>query len=237
MRTSLNAYKEFQVFLNYPYDEAFAPFARAMHFAVVAGGHIPVCAQDFISPDKPRLETIVEAIVNCSFSVHDLSRGRGEGPEGYARLNMPLEVGMALFHAVYTQRTTHRCAFFTPVANEFRIFISDLAGLDPSVYGDEPANLAAAVYDWLRTKANPNLFTDVPTADVKEAFQYYETLHARLKGSGDGACPVHDESQELMFQVCTVYEWWDWRNNKGGTLAFPSRKLSWKGSPPRIVKP
>ena len=108
MRTNLATNPDFQVFLNYPYDERFEPFARAMHFAVIAGGLIPVCAWDFTSPDKPRLELLVEAIVNCSFSVHDLSRGKGEGPESYARMNMPLEMGMALFHALHTQRAANR---------------------------------------------------------------------------------------------------------------------------------
>ena len=81
------------------------------------------------------------------------------------------------------------------------------------------------------------MFSDAPTPAVKEAFAYCETLHAQLVGSGDGGQPRHDESQELMFQVCTEFGWWDWRKNKGGLLAFPYLKLVWKKKKPKFMRP
>jgi hypothetical protein len=111
MRKNLAAYSACQVFLNYPFDRPFAVLSEAMSFAVVAGGLLPVCAYDLTIPDKPRLDSLVEAIRNCRYSAHDLSRSRGEGPSNFARMNMPVEMGMALFHALQTQRSEHRLCF------------------------------------------------------------------------------------------------------------------------------
>jgi hypothetical protein len=63
-----------QVVLNYPFDAGFRSLANAMHFAVVAGGLIPVCAKDLSIPDRPRLETLIEAITRGDDSAHDFSR-------------------------------------------------------------------------------------------------------------------------------------------------------------------
>src|SRR5262245_10887444 len=100
MRKNLAVYGSSQVFLNYPFDPPFMPLADAMAFAVIAGGLLPVCALDFSSPDRPRLSTLVQAICNCKYSVHDFSRYMGDGAHNYARMNMPLEMGMSLFHAL-----------------------------------------------------------------------------------------------------------------------------------------
>ena len=52
MRRNLAAYSTFQVFLNYPFDDAFLRLADALSFAVVAGGLLPVCAYDLTAPDR-----------------------------------------------------------------------------------------------------------------------------------------------------------------------------------------
>ena len=76
MRRNLEPYRNFQVFLNYPFDEEFSALADAMSFAVVAGGLLPVCAYDLTTPDRPRLETLVEAIRCCHNPAHDFSRSK-----------------------------------------------------------------------------------------------------------------------------------------------------------------
>jgi hypothetical protein len=73
MRANYAAYRLWQVFLNYPFDEEFRPLADAMTFSVVAGGLLPLCAKDLTSPDRPRLDVLVSAISNCQYSAHDLS--------------------------------------------------------------------------------------------------------------------------------------------------------------------
>ena len=80
---------------------------------------------------------LVNAIANCDYSVHELSRSKGEGEENFARMNMPFETGMAIFHALHTQRPSHRCAFFVDAPHDYKKFVSDLAGLDPKCYNDD----------------------------------------------------------------------------------------------------
>lgn len=106
MRTDLPS--RYQVFLNYPFDEEAEDISNAMHFAVIAAGLLPVCAKDLSTPDRPRLQMLVETIAKCHYSAHDFSRCTGEGPNNLARFNMPVEMGMALFNALQNQRAGDR---------------------------------------------------------------------------------------------------------------------------------
>jgi hypothetical protein len=124
--------------------------SHALHFGVVAAGLLLVCARDLGSPDRPRLEMLIGGVVNCHYSAHDLSRCRGEGPDNFGRFNMRIEMGMALFHAVESQRTKRRCAFFVSTPHSHGVFASDLAGLDPLQHGDNDRVLVGCVYEWLR---------------------------------------------------------------------------------------
>ena len=129
MRRNISAYLHQQVFLNYPYDDDFKPFESAMTFGVIAAGLLPLCALDMSAPDVVRLERLVKAIDSCHYSVHDLSRSHGYGLGNLARMNMPVEMGMALHQALSTQLHEHRCAFFVPSPHDYHEFASDLAGL------------------------------------------------------------------------------------------------------------
>src|SRR4051794_3208926 len=111
MMRDLRKYERHQVFLNYPYDDAYERLERAMEFAVVAAGMLPVSAKDLTLPDRSRLEMLVESIQNCHYSIHDFSRYVGSGRRNFARFNCPIEMGMALFYGLSSQRQSHRCAF------------------------------------------------------------------------------------------------------------------------------
>src|SRR6266849_6041836 len=150
IRHNLEPYRKGQVFLNYPFDRSFEPLADAMSFAVVAAGLVPVCARDLSVPDRPRLELIVDAVANCDYSAHDFSRFTGEGVDNLARMNMPIEMGMAVFHALNTQRSAHRCAFFVPTQHDYQRFASDLAGLDPKCHENNDERMLTEMYNWLR---------------------------------------------------------------------------------------
>lgn len=228
MRDNLAAFEEGQVFLNYPFDDAFKPFAQAMHFAVVAAGLIPVCAYDLTAPDRPRLDILIEAITRSRYSAHNFSRLRGEGEQNFARLNMPIEMGMALFHALQTQRTAHRCGFFVPAPYEFRIAATDLGGLDPIYYENHVLSFLARVYEWLRDHVRSPLVQRNPTNAIRDRFQYFLTQMERVEGSERDGQLSHDEAQELMFLTCTESGWWDWRENRLGQIEFPGVPLLWK---------
>jgi hypothetical protein len=227
MRVNLSAYEHSQVFLNYPFDIQFVPFANAMHFAIVAAGFIPLCAQDLSVPDRPRLDMLMEAIISCRYSAHDFSRSKGQRDHNFARFNMPIEMGMALFHALQTQRREHRCAFFVSMPYEYQIFASDLAGLDPKCYNDDELQLIASVYEWLRDVGHP-LVNQLPTVEVKKKYEYFKEQMKKINGSGRDGYPNHDEAQELMYQICSECGWWDIRATRAGMMEFQPLPLSWK---------
>lgn len=228
MRRNLAAYTTCQVFLNYPFDETFEVLADAMSFAVVAGGLLPVCAYDFTAPDKPRLEMLVDAIHSCHYSAHDLSRSRGEGPENFARMNMPVEMGMALFHALHTQRREHRCLFFVSSAHDYKVFASDLAGLDPRVHNGDEIRLLTDMYEWLRAIVPSALFNARPTIEVVDKFTEFKERLTTIRGSGNGGRPSHEESREAMYRLCEEVGWWDWRASRMGKEEFPLVPIAFK---------
>jgi hypothetical protein len=226
MRRNLEAYANFQVFLNFPFDEKFSSLADAMSFAVVAGGLLPVSAYDLTTPDRPRLEMLVEAIRCCRYSAHDFSRAEGEGLHNFARMNMPIEMGMALFYALHTQRREHRCLFFVATPNDYKAFASDLSGLDPRVHNNDNIRILTDMYEWLRNVVPSELFNVQPTIEVLDKFMTFKTRKEGIKGAGIGGRPSHEETREIMYQVCAEVGWWDWRQNRMGKDEFPSVPLA-----------
>jgi hypothetical protein len=228
MRRNLEAYRTFQVFLNHPYDEAFQSMAEAMSFAVIAGGMLPISALDLTAPDRPRIDVLVDAIQCCSYSAHDFSRATDEGPQNWARMNMPIEMGMALFHALNTQRRDHRCLFFVATPHDYRAFASDLAGMDPRVHNNNSDRVLIDTYEWLRNVVSANLFNVQATVAVVEKFAEFKARCATIRGSAESGRASHDESRELMYQVCAECGWWDWRGNRMGKEEFPAVPLAYK---------
>jgi hypothetical protein len=229
MRRNLAAYRPYQVFLNYPFDRGYANIGDALNFAVVAAGLLPVCALDLTTPDRPRLEMLVDAISNCHYSVHDLSRAHGEEDGNFARMNMPIEMGLALYPALHSQRHDHRCAFFIETPNDYKKFASDLAGLDPQCHNGSDLTALTQMYEWLRGVVAPQIFNDQPAVVVLDRFAVYRDRIGRIQGSGVGGCASHAESREIMYCVCAEESWWDWRATKAGKAEFPPVPLSWKG--------
>ncbi len=226
MRRDLSAYVSCQVFLNYPFDPEFAHLANAMNFAVVASGLLPLCAYDLTTPDRPRLELLVDAIQNCQYSAHDFSRSTGGGENNFARMNMPIEMGMALFHALHTQHHDHRCAFFVPTMHDYKAFASDLAGLDPKVHNNDETRIVIDMYEWLRGVVPHPLFNLQPTVDIVQKYDEFKKRLSTVNGSGSDGCPSHAETREIMYQVCMDAGWWDWRETRRGKDEFPVVPLS-----------
>ncbi len=133
---------------------------------------------------------------------------------------------MALFYALQTQRTGHRCAFFVTAISDYRSFASDVAGLDPLVYESELV-LLLRMYEWLRDTLHAT-FIPKASAEIADIYIEFKETVLRLRGSGRQGRATHHEAQELMYQIASKRELWDWRANKAGQLAFPEVPLSWR---------
>ena len=97
----------------------------------VAAGFFPRIATDTGDVARVRIERIHATIDECHFSIHDLSRCKGEGELNNARFNMPLELGMAMAKQRHAQPPDkHDWCVLVPTDEDYTLFVSDLAGFD-----------------------------------------------------------------------------------------------------------
>ena len=90
-------------------------------------------------------------------------------------------------------------------------------------------HLVVAVYEWLRSVVPSASFNSVPSIDVSQKYDIFYDRLGNIRGSGQNGKPTHDETRELMYQICSESRWWDWRNIKAGLPAFPPQiPLAWK---------
>ena len=221
--SDLPAKASFRVFLNYPFDDEFNAFSTAMHFAVTAANLIPICAKDVGTPDRLRLQLLVDLVTNCDLSAHDLSRYKQDSRNGFARMNMPFETGMALYRSMSTNFQAHRCALLVTDSHAYKAFVSDLAGLDAMNYDDD-ISLVRVMYEWLASVGPQAIASTASSSYVEELYLHFKRALGRVRGSGPGGALNHAEMQELTRRVCGVGKLWTWRN---GPLAdeFPYRPL------------
>jgi hypothetical protein len=153
------------VFINCPFDPEFRPAFDAIVFATICCGFFPRCAIESGSVAVPRMERIVQALRGSKYSVHDLSRCRGEGEANLARFNMPLELGIAMGEGIGRRGSSYRhdWLLLVPRDHPYRRFISDLAGYDPTEYDGTVAGVVPAVMAWLATRPDA---VQCPTPDA-----------------------------------------------------------------------
>lgn len=149
---SLAAPYERSVFINCPFDDEFVPLFEAIVFATVCSGFMPRSALESGSVAVPRMARIWSAVNSSKYSIHDLSRCRGEGEERLARFNMPLELGMAMARSYAGAETgmNHDWLVLVPEGHQYFRFVSDLAGFDPSQHAGTIESIVPAVVVWLQ---------------------------------------------------------------------------------------
>lgn len=144
---------EFGVFVNCPFDDGYRGSLDAIVFSCVHAGFFPWMAGSTGDVAVPRLQRILEGLKSCRYSIHDLTRYQGEGPEHHSRFNMPLELGMAIALRGPTPRgQAHDWMVMVPDGHLYQQFISDLAGFDPKTHDGSQERVAVAVLSWLSTR-------------------------------------------------------------------------------------
>lgn len=153
------------VYINCPYDEGFADRFDAIVFATVACGFSPRSALESGTGADPRMERITKAIFSSKYSIHDLSRCKGEGDESLARFNMPLELGIAMARRFMQGRKAvrHDWMVLVPAGDYSERFLSNLNGFDLSRYDGTVMGLVQRVVFWLRTRPDA---VSTPMPDV-----------------------------------------------------------------------
>ncbi len=143
---------QFSVFVNCPLDEAFRDSFDAIVLSCVHAGFFPWIASSTGSVARGRIERILEGIAWCRYSIHDLSRYRGEGEQNLSRFNMPLELGIAMgMRGENPDAEAHEWMVMSPSGHIFRQYVSDLAGIDPLMHDGTPQEVCTAALAWLVT--------------------------------------------------------------------------------------
>jgi hypothetical protein len=147
---------ERSVFINCPFDDDYLPLFDAIVFATTASGYTPRCALESGSVSDPRMDQIFDALTSSKYSIHDLSRCKGEGTVNLARFNMPLEFGIAFGKAYvrYEGRRLHDWLVLLPQGHFYRAVVSDLGAYDPPTHKGTAESIVVPVMAWLATRPN-----------------------------------------------------------------------------------
>src|SRR5207245_2296494 len=114
------------------------------------------------------------------YSIHDLSRCRGEGTDNLARFNMPLELGIAMARRFASPNETERHDWLILVrdGHAYTRFISDIAGYDPKTHNGTVEGIVPKVMLWLATR--PEAIMPPTPLKVLERLPDFHREKARL---------------------------------------------------------
>lgn len=162
------------VFINCPFDSAYAPLFEAIVFTVHDAGFRAKCARERLDSSEVRLQKILSLIAESKFSIHDLSRTELDKDSELPRFNMPLELGMDLGCKAWLH-PDKSLLIFDSEQYRFQKYISDIAGQDVHTHANDPANAVKRVRDWLRAES------DLAGIEGGAAiFKRYQTFRAAL---------------------------------------------------------
>jgi hypothetical protein len=181
------------VFINCPFDREYEPLMNAIVFAVVCCGFTPRVAMESGDVAVPRIERICTGLHGSRYSIHDLSRCRGEGDHNLARFNMPLELGMAMGRRFAFQEgvgPAHDWLILAPDDHAYVQFVSDLAGFDPGKHRGSQETIVPVVMSWLWTR-NDDAVTEMDPAQVLEALPRFEAAKQQLDTKWANRAPWH----------------------------------------------
>jgi len=181
--------RNLSVFINCPFDQEYECLFRGVVFATLACGFWPRSALETGTASVGRLERIKHALVHSKYSIHDLSRCRGEALGNFARFNMPLELGIAmgLNFAEPLNLNKHDWLPLVPEGHAYVGYISDLAGFDPLKHDQTIESLVSAVMSWLATRADAPE-TPAPSA-VLDRLPAFEKRCESLSKQWNGRLP------------------------------------------------
>ncbi len=166
------------VFLNIPYDPGF----EDLYLAYIVGlSQLGLQIKVTLAiPNQGRLDAIIRLIETSDFSIHDLSRV--ELSKGMPRFNMPLELGLALYHSKKSKKP-HGVYIFDEKPYQAQRSTSDINGIDPQIHRGKPKDLMIGLRNVFRQGG------DVTT--VPEMLASYRALKGKLtdirKSAGNGS--------------------------------------------------
>ena len=138
------------VFINCPFDDEYKPLLRALTFELIYLDFEPKFSQT-VSSSAIRINQIKQHILNCKFSIHDLSRSKPMRAKELPRFNMPYELGLDIGASEYggKKMKSKRILILETERYHYQKVISDIAGQDIESHNDDPRTLILKVRNWI----------------------------------------------------------------------------------------
>lgn len=138
------------VFVNCPTDTAYRELLRPLLFTIVSLGYTPRLAIERSDSGENRLAKICEFIKTSKYSIHDLSRLQASKVGEFARMNMPLELGIDYGTRRHGPRAMRGKKFLILEKRRYAYHkaLSDLSGVDIKSHGNDPTEIIRAARDW-----------------------------------------------------------------------------------------
>lgn len=174
-----------RIFVNCPFDAEYVPVLDAIVFACVSTGFTPWLSTSSGMAGTARIERILLELERAPYSIHDLTRYQGEGQDNLARMNMALELGMAMARrGSRPEDNAHVWVALAPPGAIHRKFVSDLAGYDPLEHDGTPRTALPAILSWLLALPES---ADVELSDVRRGYEAFAKRKAELVAEWHGA--------------------------------------------------
>lgn len=142
---------ETNVFINCPFDSDFKKILHPMLFTIIYHGLKPRIATERIDSGEQRISKIIELIKESKWSIHDLSRVKATTAGEIFRLNMPYELGIDVGCRRFGSGELTSKQYLVTAAEhyEYQKALSDIAGTDIAVHGDDALQAVRVVRQWI----------------------------------------------------------------------------------------
>jgi len=139
------------VFVNCPFDPAFAPLFDAVIFAVLDCGYTPRCTLEIQDSGQSRIDKIHTLIEQSRCGIHDISRTQADAGSRLPRFNMPFELGLFLGARRFGSgnQRDKACLILDRDRYRYQKYLSDIAGQDIRAHHNRVEDAITAVRDWL----------------------------------------------------------------------------------------
>ncbi|WP_245433515.1 hypothetical protein [Methylocystis hirsuta] len=203
----MNATPPFErsVFVNCPFDEAFAPLLQAIAFCVTDLGYYPRLAPENADNAANRLDRILKLIRGSKYGIHDLSRCKSAVVGEYARLNMPFELGLdhgcSQFGGGQMSRKT--ILILEETLYDYQKGLSDISGWDIHAHEADYIKVVRIVSSWLIRQAGADPIGPAKIQGDYLTFQEWYWERETARGASDDDIKAYPTVQV----VTAMREW------------------------------
>jgi len=151
MAKTKSSYED-NVFINCPFDPQYKSIFNAVVFAIHDAGFVARCSLEVIDSGQTRLRKIISIIAECKYGIHDISRTQASRKSNLPRFNMPFECGLFWGSLEYGggKHKSKRLLVLDSKPHRYQATLSDIAGQDIQIHGDDAGKVIDRVRTWLR---------------------------------------------------------------------------------------